>query len=100
MGAIKKEPSIGSKLMMKAIHKARGVTFKEAPIKAWLAAHKAALPTPIAEAASSSSAPSMVLLKLADMEEYADFLRQQLVDAPAITVSLLRDKLIQEYAVS
>ena len=41
-------------------------------------------------------------LKLADMEQeqYAVFLRQQLVDAPAITATLLRDKLIQERAVS
>ena len=81
-----KTPSIGYKLMMKAIHKARGVTFKEAPIRAWLAAHKGALPMPTAAAASSSAAPSMALLKLADMEQYAPFLRQQLVDSPLYCV--------------
>ena len=94
-----KKSDIGSKTMCTAIRKANGVTFREAPIRAWLAAHKGALPTPIAEA-SSSSAPSMALLQLSDMDEHADFLRQQLVDSPAITVSLLRDKLIQERGVS
>ena len=95
-----KKPSIGYKLMMKAIRDAKGVIFSEAPIRAWLAAHQGALPMPTAAAASSSSAPSMALLQLADMEQYADFLRQQLVDSPAITATLLRDKLIQEHAVS
>ena len=35
---LKEEPDIGYRLMMKAILKARGVTFKETPIRAWLAA--------------------------------------------------------------
>jgi len=95
-----KNPSIGYKLMMKAILKGRGVAFKEAPIRAWLAAHKGALPMPTAAAASSSAAPSMALLQLSDMEEYAPFLRQQLVDSPAITATLLREKLIAVHAVS
>ena len=55
---------------------------------------------PTAAAASSSSAPSMALLQLSDFEQYADFLRQQLSESPAITITELRDKLIQEHAVS
>ena len=96
----KKKPTIGSTAMCTAIRKAKGVTFKEAPIRLWLAAHKNALPMPTATAASSSSAPSMALLQLTDMKQYADFLRQQLVDSALITAALLRDKLIQERAVS
>ena len=95
-----KNPSIGYKLMMKAIHKARGVTFKEAPIRAWLAAHQGALPMPFAEAASSSSGPSMALLQLSDFDQYEEFLQQQLSESPAITITELRNKLIQEHAVS
>ena len=79
-----KNPSIGSKAMMTAILKGRGVTFKEAPIRAWLAAHKGVLPTPIAEAASSSSGPSMALLQLSDMDQYADFLHRQLSETAGI----------------
>ena len=94
------KPKIGYRAMCTAINNAKGVIFKEAPIRAWLAAHQGTLPTPIAEAASPSSGPSMALLQLSDMDQYADFLRQQLVDAPAITAVLLRDKLIQEHAVS
>jgi len=94
------KPSIGYKAMCSAIHKARGVTFKEAPIRAWLAAHKGALPMPIAEAASSSSGPSMALLRLSNLDEYEDFLQQHLSESPAITITELRDKLIQEHAVS
>ena len=75
-----KKPSIGYTAMISAIRKARGVDFKEAPIRAWLAAHKGALPMPVAEAASSSAGPSMALLKLSDMDEYADFLHRQLSD--------------------
>ena len=53
------KPTIGYKLMMKAICDAKGAIFKKTPIKAWLAAHKGALHMPTVEAASSSSAPSM-----------------------------------------
>ena len=86
--------------MCTAIKKAKGVTFKEAPIRTWLAAHKGARPMPAADAASSSSAPSMALLQLSDMEAYADFLRQELSEVPTITAAQLREKLIQEHAVS
>ena len=55
---------------------------------------------PGVEAASSSSAPSMALLELADMEQYDEFLRQQLSEAPSIGVVELREKLIQTHAVS
>ena len=34
------------------------------------------------------------------MEQYEDFLRQQLSEAPSITAALLREKLIQLHAVS
>ena len=69
-------------------------------MRAWLAAHKGALHTPIAEAASSSSGPSMALLELSDMDQYADFLQQQLSETPGIGAALLQDKLIQDHAVS
>ena len=101
-----KKSDIGYKAMCTAIRKARGVTFKEAPIRAWLAAHKGALPMPIAEAipvaeaASSSSGPSMALLELSDMDQYADFLHRQLSETPGIGAVLLRDRLIQEHAAS
>ena len=55
---------------------------------------------PIAEAASSSSGPSMAVLQLSDMDQYADFLHRQLSETPGIGAALLRDKLIQEHAVS
>ena len=61
------KPTIGYRAMIAAILKAKGVTFKEAPIRAWLAAHKGALPMPDVQAASSSSAPSMALLELSDL---------------------------------
>jgi len=93
-------PSIGHGAMCTAIKSANGVTFKHAPIRKWLAAHKGARPMPAADAASSSSAPSMALLQLSHMEQYDDFLRQQLSEVPDITVAQLRDKLIQGHAVS
>ena len=55
---------------------------------------------PTAAAASSSSAPSMALLQLSDMEQYADFLQRQLSETPGIGAALLREKLIQEHAAS
>ena len=55
---------------------------------------------PTTDMASSSSTPSMALLQLSDMDEYEVFLRSQLADKPGITATLLRDKLIQEHAVS
>ena len=61
---LEKTPSIGSTAMCTALRKARGVTFKEWHIRDWLAAHRGALPMPFAEAASSSSGPSMALLQL------------------------------------
>lgn len=88
------KPSISHKAMCTAMCNARGMTCKEAPIRSWLAAHKGALPMPIAEAASSSSAPPMPVLQLADIKQYGDFLRKQLSEAPDITVALLREKLI------
>ena len=80
--------SIGKTALRTAIRKTKGMTFKAPPIRNWLAAHKGALPMPIAEAASSSPAPSMALLQLADMEQYEDFLRQQLSEAPTVTAAL------------
>ena len=94
------KPSIGSKAMCTAIKKNKGVTFKEAPIRTWLAAHTGALPMPTAEAASSSSAVSMAMLDISGLEPYADFLRQQLSEEHDITAVLLRDKLIQAHGVS
>ena len=64
---LEKTPSIGKTAMCTALRNARGVSFKEAPIRALLAAHKGALPMPYAETASSSSAPYMALLQLSDM---------------------------------
>ena len=55
---------------------------------------------PFAEAASSSSGPSMALLEPSDMDQYADFLHRELSEAPGISAILLRDRLIQEHAVS
>jgi len=60
---LSKEPLIGYYAMRTALREARGVDVKEAPIRAWLAAHQGALPMPFAEAASSSSGPSMALLQ-------------------------------------
>ena len=70
-----KEPLIGRKAMCTALREARGVTVKEAPIRAWLAAHQ---PMPFAEAAASSSGPSMALLQMSDLGEYEEFLQQEL----------------------
>ena len=95
-----KKPLIGRAAMRTALREARGVDVKEAPIRAWLAAHQGALPIPFAEAALSSSGPSMALLQLSDMDQYADLLHRQLSEAADITAAALRDKLIQEHAVS
>ena len=96
------KPFIGYKAMCIDIRNAKGVKFEEAPIRTWLTAHKGALPMPGAEAASSSSAPSMALLQLSDLEQkqYGDFLRQQLSETPSIGVVELRDRLSQEHDVS
>ena len=75
-----KKPTIGSTAMCTAIRKAKGVNFKEAHIRAWLAAHKGALPTPIADAASFSSGLFMALLELSDMDQYADFATEAIRD--------------------
>ena len=86
--------------MRTALREARGVNVKEAPIRAWLAAHQGALPMPFAEAASSSSGPSMALLQLSDFDAYEEFLQQQLSESPGITPTELKQKLIELYAVS
>ena len=58
-------------------------------------AHKGALPMPITEAmpiaetASSSSGPSMAVLQLSDMDQYADFLHRQLLETAGIGAALL-----------
>ncbi len=93
-------PTIGYKAMCTAVRNAKGVTFKEAPIRTWLAAHKGALPTPIVEAASSSAGPSMALLQLSDFDQYEEILQQQLSESPVITITELREKLKQSHAVS
>ena len=89
-----KTPSIGYKALCTAIYNAKGVTFKETTIRAWLAAHKGALPMPYAEAASSSSGPSMALLQLSDFDGYEEFLQQCLSESPDITVTQLKAKVI------
>ena len=72
-------PSIGYKALMNKVKKAKGVSFREAPIRAWLAAHKGApaIATPAQVATSSSNGP-MAVLDLGGLEPYADWLRQQL----------------------
>lgn len=107
------KPTIGYKLMMKVIRDAKGAIFREAPIRAWLAAHKGASPIPMAVAAasdsivtptmgqaSSSSGAAMPLLDLSGLEQHADFLRRRLSEEPAITLVALRDRLIQTHGVS
>ena len=86
--------------MRTALREARGVDVKEAPIRAWLAAHQGALPMPFAEAASSSSGPSMALLQLSDFDEYEESLQQQLSESPDTTLTELKQKLVESYGVS
>ena len=83
---------------MNKINKAKGVKFKEAPIRKWLSAHKGAKPT--MGQASSSSVASMPLLDLSGLDQHAEFLHVQLSEEPAITAVVLRDKLIQDCGVS
>ena len=45
------KPDIGYKTLRTALSNAKGVTFKDAPIRAWLAAHKGALLMPSTEKA-------------------------------------------------
>ena len=66
-------PSIGKTALCTAIRKAKGVTFKEAPIRTWLAARKGTTPMPIAGQASSSSAAPMALLDLSGLDQHGDF---------------------------
>ena len=82
-----------------AIRKAKAVTFKAAPIKSWLAAHRGAssdsIATPTMGQASSSSGAYMPLLDLSGSEQHADVLRQQLSEVPAIPLVVLCETLIQ-----